>query len=125
MARPKKQINKEVFEELCGIQCTLNEIASVFKCHIDTIDRFCKEEYDEGFSNVYKKYSEGGKTSLRRAQWKKGVNDHHVGMLIWLGKQYLGQTDKVHNVDEGTSNALNEIVNAIQGGKKNEQESKG
>lgn len=120
--RPKKEIDKAIFEELCAIQCTLNEIAGVFRCHIDTIDRFCREEYDDCFSNVFKKYSEEGKSSLRRAQWKKAVYDGNTTMLIWLGKQYLGQTEKIQNIDESTSKALNDIVGAIKG-VRDEQES--
>ena len=120
--RPRKEIDKSIFEELCTIQCTLNEIAGVFRCHIVTIDRFCREEYDDCFSNVFKKFSEEGKSSLRRAQWRKAVYDTNVPMLIWLGKQYLGQTEKVQNIDESTSKALNDIVGAIKG-VRDEQES--
>ena len=32
MARPSKEINKEQFESLCNLQCTLDEIAGFFKC---------------------------------------------------------------------------------------------
>ena len=91
--RPKKQIDQEVFEGLCEIQCTKDEMCSVFNCDEKTITRWCKDTYGEGFSDIYKKKSETGKTSLRRMQWKaaKGGN---TTMLVWLGKQYLGQRDK-------------------------------
>lgn len=91
MGRPKKEIDKDIFEELCDIQCTEDEIASVFRCSIDTLSRFCKSNYKESFAEVYKKLSEGGKTSLRRKQWK--LADTSAPMAIWLGKQYLGQRD--------------------------------
>ena len=32
MGRPKKEIDKKIFENLCGLQCTLEEIAGVFDC---------------------------------------------------------------------------------------------
>lgn len=91
MGRPKKEIDKEMFEELCGLQCTEEEIASVFRCSIDTLSRFCQREYKESFAELYKKLSEGGKTSLRRKQWK--LAETSATMAIWLGKQYLGQKD--------------------------------
>lgn len=91
MGRPKKEIDKEIFEELCEIQCTEDEIASVFRCSIDTLSRFCKATYKESFAEVYKKLSEGGKTSLRRKQWK--LAETSATMAIWLGKQYLGQKE--------------------------------
>lgn len=91
MARPQIQINKEHFENLCNLQCTLNEIAGFFKCSPDTIENWCKRTYQLGFSDTYKKYSQNGKISLRRHQFK--LAEKNASMAIWLGKQYLGQTD--------------------------------
>jgi hypothetical protein len=36
---------------------------------------------------------EEGKASLRRMQWRAA--ERSTAMLIWLGKQYLGQTGKL------------------------------
>jgi hypothetical protein len=91
MARPQVEINKEHFENLCNLQCTLNEIAGFFKCSPDTIENWCKRTYQIGFSDTYKKYSQNGKISLRRHQFK--LAEKNASMAIWLGKQYLGQTD--------------------------------
>lgn len=93
MARPRIEINKEHFESLCSIQCTLQEIASFFKCSEDTIERWCKRELEMSFADAYKRYSVGGKISLRRWQFKSAEHGN-TSMLIWLGKQYLGQTDR-------------------------------
>lgn len=92
MARPRIEIDFETFRGLCNLQCTLEEIASFFKCSEDTIERWCKRELKEGFADSYKKYSAGGKISLRRYQFK--MAEHNASMAIWLGKQWLGQTDK-------------------------------
>lgn len=92
--RPKKVIDPEVFEGLCRIQCTEEEIASFFKCSVDTIERWCKRQYKETFAEVYKKYAATGKISLRRAQLK--LAEKNATMAIWLGKQYLGQKDDEH-----------------------------
>lgn len=92
MARPRIEINQEHFESLCGIQCTLEEIASFFKCSEDTIERWCKRELKMSFAEAFKRYSVGGKISLRRWQFK--MAEHNVSMAIWLGKQYLGQRDQ-------------------------------
>ena len=90
--RPKIEIDVEQFKGLCSIQCTLVEIADWFKCSEDTIERWCKRELKMSFAEAYKKYSVGGKISLRRYQMK--MAEHNATMAIWLGKQYLGQTDK-------------------------------
>lgn len=102
MARPKKEISKEQFESLCGLQCTEEEIASFFHCSVDTIGRFCKTTYNNSFAEVYKKYSGNGKISLRRMQFK--LAEKSATMAIWLGKQYLGQREpeaeiKLSNLD--------------------------
>jgi AraC-like DNA-binding protein len=93
MARPKKEIDQSIFENLCSIQCTLAEIAGVFNCSEDTIERWCKRTYNESFAESFKKYSAEGKTSLRRAQFK--LAEKNAAMAIFLGKQYLGQRDQI------------------------------
>lgn len=101
MARPQIEIDKTNFESLCNLQCTLTEIAGFFKCSEDTIENWCKRTYEENYSAVYKKYSQGGKISLRRNQFR--LAEKNASMAIWLGKQYLGQTDKL---EVGTDNSL-------------------
>jgi len=91
--RPRKEIDQQQFERFCEIQGTLEEIAHVLDVSEDTVERWCKRTYEVGFADTYKKFSATGKMSLRRYQFeaaKKG----NVTMQIWLGKQYLGQTDK-------------------------------
>ena len=90
--RPRKKIDWEQVISLCEIQCTGEEIAAVLKVHYNTLDSACKREFEEGFCDYYKKASLGGKTSLRRMQWKNAQKGS-VPMQIWLGKQMLGQSD--------------------------------
>jgi len=92
MARPRIEIDKSQFEKLCSIQCTINEIAGYFNCSVDTIERWCKREYKEGFADTYDKKRGVGKISLRRAQFR--MAETNPTMAIWLGKQYLGQAER-------------------------------
>lgn len=94
VGRPAIPIDKNQFESLCNLQCTLEEIAGFFKCCDDTINNWCKATYGDNFSGVYKIYSQNGKISLRREQFKLAQKGN-ASMLIWLGKQWLGQTEKV------------------------------
>jgi hypothetical protein len=95
MGRPPKIIDWKKVESLCQIHCTESEIASVMEIHIDTLYDKCKKEYGLTFPEYYKKHCEGGKMSLRRAQFKKAVVDGNPALQIWLGKQILGQKDHV------------------------------
>ena len=63
MGRPQIIIDKEQFESLCNLQCTLIEIAGFFTCSEDTIENWCKRTYGETFSEVFKKKSTKGKKS--------------------------------------------------------------
>ena len=100
--RPRKQIDPRTFEELCRIQCTLAEIAGVLRVSEDTVERWCEREYGEGFAEVYKKHSAGGKSSLRRQQFALAMKGNAT-MLIWLGKQYLDQTDRSERTESDVS----------------------
>ena len=91
MARPRKEIDGDQFEKLCGLQCTLAEISGWFGCSEDTIERWCKRTYLAGFADAFKRYSQSGKISLRRYQFK--IAEKNAAMAIFLGKQYLGQRD--------------------------------
>lgn len=92
--RPKKEIVKDQFEKLCSMFCTLIEIADFFDCSDDTIENWCKRTYKKTFSEVHKRKSSKGKMSIRRKQFEVAMSGN-VTMLIWFGKQYLGQTDKM------------------------------
>lgn len=48
---------------------------------------------DEKFSGLYKAGMDKGRMSLRRHQWR-ALEEGNSTMLVWLGKQYLGQRDK-------------------------------
>lgn len=114
MARPRKEIDQVQFEKLCAIQCTLAEIASWFNCSEDTIERWCKRTYKEGFAGTYKKKSETGKISLRRIQFRQA--EKSVPMAIWLGKQYLGQREPSQEiaVEGDTLQQAREILSGLE-----------
>ena len=94
MGRPRKEINKTEFEKLCFLQCTEREFCSWFDVNEDTLNKWCKENYDgKTFSAVFKEKRENGIISLRRTQFQ--LAEKSPAMAIFLGKNLLGQTDKV------------------------------
>lgn len=113
--RPKKIIDQKQFEELCKIQCTQEEIQAVLNVQDDTIQRWCKETYGKGFSEVFKQKREGGHASLRRSQWLTATEDRNPTMQIFLGKNYLGQTDKQEIKAEIGADGF---IEALKGGAK-------
>lgn len=109
MGRPKKYLTKEQWasvDYMCMIHCTGEEIAGVLGMDYDTLNRNCKEQKGMFISEYIKQHQNGGKMSLRRAQWKSAENGN-VTMQIWLGKQWLGQKEQAEidlsvNADETT-----------------------
>lgn len=91
--RPLKEFDVKTFKNLCHIQCTEEEIAGIFECDTNTLNAWCKRTFGTGFSEVYKKESQFGKASLRRTQFK--LAEKSAAMAIFLGKNMLGQTDKI------------------------------
>lgn len=109
MARPTKSINQKQFEQLCQIQCTKEEICAVLDVSDKTLDRWCKETYETSFSEIFSQKRKGGHASLRAKQWK--LASKSPAMAIFLGKQFLGQTDKVEtHFDASEVNAINKAM---------------
>jgi hypothetical protein len=94
MGRPVIPFDKVLFEDLCNIQCTETEIAATMRISVDTLERRVKEEYGVTFAEVYEQKREGGKESLRRAQWKSAIDGKNPALQIFLGKNILNQSDK-------------------------------
>jgi len=105
MGRPRKDVDWDLFNELCTIQCTEAEIAACLKVSVDTLERRCQEEFECTFADVYAQKREGGKTSLRRAQWLSAIESKNTAMQIFLGKNMLGQADK-QEIDSNISGAI-------------------
>ena len=86
MARPKKyDIDTKEVEKLAGYGCTNIEIADFFGCSSDLIEKSYSEFLTKGRANLKKR--------LRKAQLDTALSGNST-MLIWLGKQMLGQVDK-------------------------------
>ena len=91
MARPRKEISQTEFEKLCGLQCTQQEICDWFGVTDKTLSGWCRRTYKKSFSEVFEQKRGIGKASLRRMQWQ--LAEKSAAMAIFLGKNYLGQTD--------------------------------
>lgn len=104
----RKEIDYRMFEELCKIQCTKQEICDVFQIDEKTLTARCKERYGMSFSDVQKEYKAHGMASLRRYQFSLAKKSAAMG--IFLGKQYLGQKDQIHETSERKLTVINRII---------------
>jgi hypothetical protein len=91
--RPRIEIDWADFDRLCEVQCTLAELSAHFGISEDTIERSVKREHGVSFADYFAQKRQTGFVSLRRKQYELAMAGNAT-MLIFLGKQYLGQADK-------------------------------
>ena len=92
----KKEIKQQV--KLFGsIIASAKEMAGWFDIHERTIERYLADKNSD-FCRIYNKARSETARSLRRVQLDKAL-DGDNGMLVWLGKQLLEQTDKRENTN--------------------------
>lgn len=93
MSRPLIEIDWDQVDRMCEYHCTGEEQAGILGIDYDTLNSACKREKGCGFSDYFKQKASGGKMSLRRRQFTAAM-DGNSTMLVWLGKNWLGQTDQ-------------------------------
>ena len=87
---------------MCAIHCTGDEQAAILEISYDTLNRACKRDKKMSFADYFRQKSAGGKMSLRRRQYSEAM-EGNTTMLVWLGKNWLGQTDKEVSVEDETT----------------------
>ena len=108
---PSKAMTDKDFDQLVSmirIQCTRDEICEVLGMSDTTLTRRIAERKIEGVTNfeaLYKKHQGEGKASLRREQWKAAQSGNPT-MLVWLGKQVLGQKDRQEVDNKSTDGSM-------------------
>lgn len=110
MARPRLEIDPKQVEKLAKIGCSYAEIAAVMNCSADTLER--------RFAVAIKDGHEHRNSSLRRKQYQIAMTGHPT-MLIWLGKQFLGQSDKNEidhsgSIDLGLAGRMGAALERVQ-----------
>lgn len=93
VGRPRKEVDLKLAADLVRIQCTADEVCGVLDVSPDTLDRRLKEAGWNNFADFYERHAAEGRASLRRDQFK-AARKGNSSVLIWLGRQYLGQTDR-------------------------------
>lgn len=89
---PLSEDKWQLFEDLCGIMCTIQEICSILRIPEKVLDRHIQEKFTCSLIDLHKTLSDTGKISLRRHQMQ--ISKTNASMAIWLGKVYLDQRDK-------------------------------
>ena len=95
MARPKLKVTPQMLAAVSQIavtQCPDEEIAAFLGISYSTFKR--RKVENPELSEAVELGRDSGKQTLRQVQWNAATVENNITMMIWLGKQYLGQSDK-------------------------------
>lgn len=90
------ELNWEVLDAMLSLGAELIDCRDKLQMSDDTIQRRIKEKTGLTFSEYRKEKMAGIRQRLRQKQIDVALKGN-VTMLIWLGKQYLGQVEKIEN----------------------------
>ena len=90
MGRPQKSIDEKVLANLSQIGCTQEEIGSIVGISARTLQR--------RFADLLEVNKNKGKASLRKRMYEKAMKGNDK-LLIWLSKNMLGMSDRIHNTN--------------------------
>ena len=105
MPRSKIPVDSKLVEALAGVGCTNTEIATITGCSSATIGRRFAKNLTKGRDDL--------KMRLRKKQLDLALAGDRT-MLIWLGKQYLDQTEKQKIESDVNHHGTNLDIEAIR-----------
>jgi len=116
MSRPEKPIDWAKVDQLLMAGCLGTEIAAHFDMHQNTFYAKVEEKYKMSFTHYCSEKRCKGDSILRAKQIDKALANHGDNtMLIWLGKQRLGQTETqaTNSFDAEAINKFNALMTQL------------
>ena len=101
MGRPIKDVDEKILANLSQIGCTQEEIGSIVVISARTLQR--------RFADLLDVNKNKGKASLRKKMYEKAIKGNDK-LLIWLSKNMLGMSERIHNTN--TTEPLPLIIQA-------------
>ncbi len=91
-------------EDLASYMCTKDEVANIIGCSRQTLWR------NQEALDSYEKGVNVAKLNIRKSQFTLATKLNSSLMNVWLGKVYLGQTDKIQNTDDNIPLPIYDII---------------
>ena len=92
--RKKAVIDWEIVDKQLIAGYVGTEVAAHLGICADTLYRHCQEDKKMDFAVYLQEKRAKGNGLIKLAQFDEAINNRDRGMLIWLGKNRLGQNDK-------------------------------
>lgn len=94
MSATPANIDWEIVAEYLMAGCSGVEVAAQLGIHENTLYQRCKSDLGVEFVAFKQEKQASGDSILRKVQYEAAIKDKDRAMLIWLGKQRLGQKEK-------------------------------
>lgn len=96
MTRPcaGKHIDWKKVDDMLIAGCNGVQVAAAIGVHPDTLYNRCFDDHGINFSAYLQQKRAVGDSTIHSAQYEAAVSKKNVAMLIWLGKQRLGQKER-------------------------------
>ena len=107
IGRPSFEFTPKILEQvktMASYMCSKAEIGKIIGCSESTINRnqSAQEAYEIGVAQA--------KQTIRKTQFDIATKLNSSIMAMWLGKVYLGQTDKTQNTDDNVPLPIYDII---------------
>ena len=90
LGRPHKAIDEKILANLSQIGCTQEELGSILGVSARTLQR--------RFAEIIEVNKNKGKASLRKRMYEKAMKGNDK-LLIWLSKNMLGMSERIHSTN--------------------------
>jgi hypothetical protein len=105
--RPPFEFTPKILEQvktMASYMCSKAEIGKIIGCSESTINRneLAQEAWEQGVALA--------KQAIRKTQFDIATKLNSSIMAMWLGKVYLGQTDKIQNNDDNAPLPIYDII---------------
>lgn len=106
LGRPEKDMDWKLLDSVLQYGASLIDCSELLELSEDTIQRKIKDAHGVTFSQYRESKKSKIRMKLRQKQYDVAMQGN-VAMLIWLGKNELGQTDKLeHDAAKGASDLI-------------------
>lgn len=107
-------INRKMFEKLAEAGATYSSFKDVYG--ENTLEKFCKLTYGLDAQTSIRQFAQKGKDKLKLAQYETAVEKRNAVMLIWMGKQMLGQSDDPakNKIEQERNQTIRDVIDAVK-----------
>jgi len=112
---PKKAIDWRFVDQMLIEGASGTQVAACLGINPDTLYKRCEDENNVNFSAYSQEKRSIGDRAIHAKQYEKAIQEGNPTLLIWLGKQRLGQSETLESnqVDKEAVSKFNALIDQI------------